>query len=84
MDSVENKKQSSKSSSSPADDEPTNIKPSRPAPPAPPPPQIPKVKPMFVDIHEHFDYALLKRFYDELMIPNFPMEDGMSFHTLIL
>lgn len=44
--------------------------------------QVPKIKPMFVDIHENFDYSLLKRFYDELMIPNFPMEDGMHLHYL--
>ena len=57
------------------DPNPALLKP--PPPPLPAPPQIPKVKPKFVDIHEHFDYSLLKRFYDELMIPNFPMEDGI-------
>ncbi len=41
-----------------------------------------RVKPLFVDLHEKFDNNLLKRFYDELMIPNFPMEDGMVFSKI--
>lgn len=43
-------------------------------------PQIPKMKPIFVDMHENYDFNLLKRFYDELMIPNFPMEDGRQYN----
>jgi hypothetical protein len=80
---MENDKKSANPSNQ--EEEPVNSAPPAPHPPPskPLPPQIPKVKPMFVDIHEHFDYSLLKRFYDELMIPNFPMEDGMHFSKLV-
>jgi hypothetical protein len=31
----------------------------------------------FVDMRDHYDGNLLKRFYNDLMIPNFPIADGM-------
>jgi hypothetical protein len=35
------------------------------------------VEPIFMDLRDKFDSDLLKRFYDELMIPNFPIRDGV-------
>lgn len=31
---------------------------------------------MFVDLSETYDEKLLTRFYKDLMIPNFPIQDG--------
>jgi hypothetical protein len=31
---------------------------------------------IFVDMRDHYDSALLTRFYNDLMIPNFPIADG--------
>jgi len=31
---------------------------------------------VYVDLRDHFDEDLLKRFYYDLMVPNFPFSDG--------
>ncbi|EGG17766.1 hypothetical protein DFA_08765 [Cavenderia fasciculata] len=38
----------------------------------------PKIKPLLVDLRKDYDYQTLKRFYDELMLPNFPKEDELE------
>jgi hypothetical protein len=44
-------------------------------------PHEPGFKWVFFDFNEHYDERLLRRFYNDLMIPNFPIQDGeLSFH----
>ncbi|KAF2072207.1 hypothetical protein CYY_006473 [Polysphondylium violaceum] len=36
------------------------------------------IQPNFIDLKTNYDYALLKQFYDELMVPNFPKEEELE------
>eukprot|EP01132_Coremiostelium_polycephalum_P011114 gene11114-13598_t len=37
-----------------------------------------KITPFMLDLRKNYDYNVLKRFYNELMIPNFPKEDELE------
>lgn len=39
-------------------------------------PEDPGYQYMFVDLSETYDEKLLTRFYKDLMVPNFPIQDG--------
>ncbi len=39
-------------------------------------PQTPGYSYIYVDMRENYDEKLLTRFYNDLMIPNFPIADG--------
>ncbi len=39
-------------------------------------PQTPGYSYIYVDMRENYDEKLLTRFYNDLMVPNFPIADG--------
>lgn len=42
-------------------------------------PEDPGFNYLFVDLSECYDEKLLTRFYKDLMVPNFPIQDGACF-----